>query len=68
MRVAGVNVGTVTGLAITPEKRAEVEIEVSGELAQLGDEIPVHDRAPVADRRVLHRLRSRPATRCRTAA
>ncbi len=38
VRVAGVNVGSVTGLAITPEKRAEVTIEVSGDRAKFGTE------------------------------
>jgi ABC-type transporter Mla subunit MlaD len=36
VRVAGVTVGSVTDLAITPEKRAEVTIEVSNDRARLG--------------------------------
>ena len=36
VRIAGVNAGMVTGLAITPEKRARVTIELSGELGTLG--------------------------------
>jgi ABC-type transporter Mla subunit MlaD len=36
VRIAGVDTGTVTDLAITPEKRADVTIETSGPLGTLG--------------------------------
>jgi virulence factor Mce-like protein len=36
VRIAGVDAGTVTGLAITPEKRADLTIETSGPLSVLG--------------------------------
>ena len=38
IRVAGVNVGTISDLTVNESKRAVVTVEVSGELAQLGDE------------------------------
>lgn len=38
VRVAGVNVGSVTDLTVSPEKRAVATVELDGELAQLGDE------------------------------
>jgi ABC-type transporter Mla subunit MlaD len=36
VRIAGVNAGTVTGLAITPEKTARVTVQLSGEFGTLG--------------------------------
>ncbi len=36
VRIAGVDTGTVTGLGITPQKRADVTIETSGPLGTLG--------------------------------
>jgi len=36
VRVAGVDTGTVTGLGITPEKRADLTVETSGPLGVLG--------------------------------
>ena len=36
VRIAGVNAGSVTKLAITPEKRARVTVELSGEFGTLG--------------------------------
>jgi len=36
VRIAGVNAGQVTGLDITPEKRAVVTVELSGEFGTLG--------------------------------
>ena len=36
VRIAGVNAGSVTGLDITPEKRADLTIETSGPLGGLG--------------------------------
>jgi virulence factor Mce-like protein len=36
VRIAGVDAGTVTGLDITPQKRADVTIETSGPLGVLG--------------------------------
>ena len=36
MRIAGVNAGQVTDLDITPEKRAVVTVELSGEFGTLG--------------------------------
>lgn len=36
VRIAGVNAGTVTGLDITPQKRADVTVETSGALGVLG--------------------------------
>ncbi len=38
MRVSGVNVGSVTSLDVNADKRAVVTVEVSGDLAVLGDE------------------------------
>jgi virulence factor Mce-like protein len=38
VRVAGVNVGTVTDLTINADKRAVVSVELSGELAELGED------------------------------
>ena len=38
MRVSGVNVGEVTDLTVNEDKRAVVTVEVSGDLARLGDE------------------------------
>ena len=38
VRVAGVNVGEVTGLEVNEDKRAVVSVEVSDELAVFGDE------------------------------
>ncbi len=38
MRVSGVNVGSVTDLTVNEDKRAVVTVEISGDLAQLGDE------------------------------
>ncbi|MDQ3729368.1 MAG: MlaD family protein, partial [Actinomycetota bacterium] len=38
VRVSGVNVGEVASLDVNAEKRAVVEVQVSGDLAQLGDE------------------------------
>ena len=37
-RVGGVNVGSVTDLTVNEDKRAVVTVEVSGDLATLGDE------------------------------
>ena len=37
VRVAGVNVGSVTDLTVNADKRALVTVEVEGELAELGD-------------------------------
>lgn len=36
VRIAGVNAGTVTELAITPEKRARVTVELTGDFGTLG--------------------------------
>jgi ABC-type transporter Mla subunit MlaD len=36
VRIAGVNAGTVTGLGITPDKRAVLTIETSGPVGELG--------------------------------
>ena len=38
MRITGVNVGSVTDLTVNEDKRAVVTVEISGELAELGDE------------------------------
>ena len=38
VRIAGVNAGQVTELAITPEKRARVTVELSGEFGRLGED------------------------------
>ena len=38
VRVAGVNVGTVSDLTINEKKRAVVTVDVAGELAEFGDE------------------------------
>jgi ABC-type transporter Mla subunit MlaD len=38
VRVAGVNVGTISDLTVNPSKRAVVTIEVEGDLARFGDE------------------------------
>ncbi len=38
VRVAGVNAGVVKGLSLNADKRAVVEVELSGDLAVLGDE------------------------------
>ena len=38
VRVAGVNVGTVTDLTVNDEKRAVVTVELAGELAVLGED------------------------------
>src|SRR5688500_10981384 len=37
VRVAGVNVGTITDLTVSPRKRAVLTIELEGDLARLGD-------------------------------
>src|SRR3954470_23638065 len=36
VRIAGVDAGTVTGLDITPQKRADLTVETSGPLGVLG--------------------------------
>jgi ABC-type transporter Mla subunit MlaD len=38
VRVAGVNAGTVKSLDITPQKRAEITVELSGDIAELGED------------------------------
>ena len=38
VRVAGVNAGSVKSLDITPEKRAEITVELNGDIAELGED------------------------------